>query len=164
MLIQILDEELDPTLSASTTNVDTQKKRRMLYQLKFTKPLSSNPVVSEVSTRQLDRGYKILWKKVYKLREQRSTEDELQHKLVKLFRQVNKVKKFQESPDLTNVDVNNADNVDYNEAEEAPSTMPTHSKDNLFLVIVSNKSAEDQSASYDINIKQKYTLIGNIGS
>lgn len=162
MLVQLLDEELDPNINTTTTKGNTQEKRQMLYVGKLLRPIMLNPVIREVHTKQLESGYKILWQKTYKLDETLSTEDEAQHKLVKIFRQRNRNINYQESPNLA-LSTISADAVNYASPNESPTGYPTHSKNNLFLIIIANNSLEDDSSTYDINIKSKYTLLGNVG-
>ena len=160
-IISLRDDELDPNLSPTTTNTDTQEKRQIFFLYHLLKPMITNPVVNDSSgIKQLHGAGKVLWSKTYKVRETLSTEDEAQHKFVKIFRKRNKLLRFQESPStaaqLT------ADGVGIIGNNETPSNYPAHSKDNLFLVVTGNSTTEDDALTYDISVKSKYTLLGNV--
>lgn len=159
MLCRFLDEDLDMTLEPTTSNAERQEKRQILFTHQLLKKIISNPVVSSVVQKNANKRYKILWSKNYTIRERLSTEDENKHRLVKIFRKENKSLNYQDSPEIAvNLD---ADAVVHQDPSEPPTTYPSTSRQKTFLIITANCNAEDSTATYDIQMKSKYTMIGN---
>ncbi len=160
LLVKFFDEEFDPALLPVVTDANTQKKRVLLFKDMLLRPMITNPVIAgEVISNSIKKEMKILWRKKYKLRETLSTEDQRQHKLIKIFKKCHEVLDYYETPQTETVaNYLNADEIVKEDILNVPSNTPT-TPYNLFLIILGNCHAEDETQTYDINIKSKYTLL-----
>lgn len=159
MLVKFRSEDMDPALNLVVTDTDVQLRRALMYKLQLIRSLITNPVVKgEVLQGNATAELKILWKKKYTLKETLSTEDQNRHRLVKIFKQCDQIVTFAESPTISLSDVLDADEVVEQLVDDTPTTYP-RAHEQVFLVVMGNCHAEDESMSYDINIKSKYTVL-----
>lgn len=160
MLVKLSDIEFDPALEPIVTDVSTQNKRILLFKALLLRKMITNPIIGgEVIGTSIRREMKILWRKEYNLRETLSTEDQAQHKIVKIFRPCHDVVDYNETNKIESVaNFLNADEVIHEDFVASVQRVP-RTQDNLFLIITGNANKEDETLSYDINIKSKYTLL-----
>ncbi len=160
-LVKFQDEELDPALAPVVTDQDIRDKRVLLFKNHFLRSAITNPVIAgEVLSNNIKREMTVLWTKTYSIRETLSTEDQAQYRLVKIFKKCHNVVDYFESPKTETVsNYLDADEIVAEDILNAPTNIP-RTQDNIFLIITGNANAEDQTLTYDINIKSKYTVMG----
>jgi len=159
-LVRFKDEDLDVTLAPITTNGETQEKRQLFFTHKMLKKIMSNPIISNVTSKTSRQRFNVVWSKSYTIRETLSTESQAKHRVVKIFRKENKSLSYKDSPEVV-LDLA-ADSVVHEDPSEPPTTYPSQSRLKTFLIVTSNVNAEDDVNTYDIQIKSKYTMIGNV--
>jgi hypothetical protein len=158
-LVRLLDTRLDPNIDLTTSDAPTQELRQAIFGHYFTRAQMSNPVIrgERVLSAQQKKSFKVLWSKTYTLRETLSTEDEAQYRLVKIFRKMNSIKHYRDDGSIPAPSLD-ADAVQKYDPTSGLVGFP-HTNNNLFLIITALNSAEDESCSYDINLKNKFTIL-----
>lgn len=162
-LVKFYKDELCPLVGTTTDSEGNELRQQ--FTLDMLRHLS-NPVVNENHKRPGLQGYKVIWSKTYKIRETLSTEDERQHKLVKLFRKEDRLINFERPSQSTPTNaLLDADTIFNHETGGDAYTHPWETKRNLYLVITSNVTQDDtNNATYDISIKSKYTVMGSLSA
>lgn len=163
-LVKIFDEDLSPT-DVTITDVNIQKKRKLFYFYKTLRSQLTNPIIkNEVTGSQLKGKYKVIWSKDYGIDELLNDRDEHHYQEVRLFRKTDDIKYYREFPAINNSsNDDNPDIIKYEDFLASVSEEPLLSQ-RLFLMISANTTlsqAEDgvnfHTATYDINIKNKYS-------
>lgn len=173
-LIQLFDNDLDPfdTDGQTVTNVTKQRTREAFYSA-LLKSQFSNPIAtSKHHLGSFNGKFREVWHKKYVIREKLSTEDQMPHRIVKLFRQHDRLLDYGSESRLTNSPANNLNDPDeIIENSESFSQIQNEPKQNqrLFLMVTANVTkmeseggtqAEDW-ASYDIVINNKFSCLGS---
>jgi hypothetical protein len=173
-LIKILDPDLDPYDPNALTvppGTDQAYSRESFYA-----SLIKHQVLHPCATNKFHLGqykgkFQIVWSKNYLLPERKSTEDQLPYRIVKLFRQHDKLLDYQSEARATNIPAGNLDNpnqtMDTNETVTALQLEPRQ-RQRLILMITANSTRSESEggtssewASYDINISQKFSVLGH---
>ncbi len=164
-LVKILHEDLDP-LNITETNSDRQNMKMMFYYNHFLRQQIANPILENMETHLEDirSKFKILWEKEYHINEQSSDYSEANYKEVKIFRRLDKIINYTESPDANTTLTTNPDTPVHQDSQENTTNSPD-TRANLFLIITANASYSDVDhatlydvMTFDIATRIKYTL------
>lgn len=157
-LMKITHPDLNPVVTE--TNTDRQKMKQMLFYNHFLRQQIANPILEnfEQTTNSIKGKYKIIWEKQYNLKEQPSILEDIQYKQVHIFKRLNQLTRYTESPD-SNLDVglggDDPDEIVYEEQAENPIGIPDV-RANYFLVITANASYSEADASGTANMDKIY--------
>lgn len=140
------------TLALSNSSLDHNTKVRGFYDM-FLKGEMSNPVFGKKDANRLKQEYKtqykILWEKTYAINEQSADYDERPHKLVKIFRPINRVVDFYTTPSVSSI--SNLENA------EVPYTLQNATEaypflqegQNLYLMITCDQTLDQAPVGND---------------
>lgn len=163
-LLKILHEDLDPQ-NITETDADRQDMKKLLYYNHFLRQQIANPILENMEniTSDIASKFKILWEKEYHIQEQHADLDEAHYQEVKIFKRMDKLIRYTESPDLLGANSENPDTIVYNDYATNTTSVPD-TRANIFLVITANTSVSDvdhatlyDKMTFDIATKVKYT-------
>lgn len=171
-LVRLLDPDLDPYEfnGLTTTESATQFSRETFYTSLLKHQVSHPCATNKFHLGQLRGKFQIVWSKDYNIRERLSTEDQMPHRIVKIFRQHDRLLDYQSEARTSNIPAGNID--DPNEVMETNETVSAlqlepRQRQRLVLMITANSTrteAEGGTSSdwptYDINISNKFSILG----
>lgn len=167
-LVTINDESMHPLFTASAT-----ARKHNNFWNQFSRPYYTNTLVpvDKRITDDLKGQYRILWSKTYTMRDRNSDRDDPVRKVVKIFRKVNKVYRYNANPE-----VKTYGNDDPNELfvpTAAGTTFPhAEQRQRVYLMIRSSCTKDvnlegavaADSTSYNMYFKSKYVIPASSGS
>lgn len=151
--------------TTAVTDVTIQNKRKLLFRIKMLRDQLTNPIIkSEPIGHNLRGKYKVLWSKDYGMDELLNDRDEHHYQEVKIFKKIDQIKHFQEGASINNsANMDDPDIIKYDDFLANTTSVPLLSQQ-IFLCISANTTLSQQedavdfhTATYDINIKSKYT-------
>jgi len=170
-LLRLMDSDLDPFENDTITDTTKQYTREAFYSSMMKQHVSNPIATSKHHLSSFKNKFKIVWEKNYTIREKLSTEDQMKFKIVKIFRQHDRLLDYASESRLANFP---ADNIDNPEEELTVNETVTNLQDvpkqgqRLFLMVTANvtkKSSEGAVSttdwpSYDISITNKFSCLG----
>lgn len=171
-LIKLLDSDLDPFENATITDTTKQYTREAFYSAMMKQHVSNPIATSKHHLSNFKGKFQIVWEKNYTIREKLSTEDQMKHKIVKIFRQHDKLLDYASESRLANFP---ADRLDDPEEELTVNETVTNLQDvpkqrqRLFLMVTANATRNTSEGadsatdwpSYDITITNKFSCLGS---
>lgn len=141
-----LSETVSPDYSVDSSKGNTNKIFNSFWY-HYSRPLITNTLQPKDVrlTEDLKEESKILWTKKYKLKEKNTLVDSYKAKRVKIFRRINKILKYNETPPLIQTigDDPTLQILETNlESSGARTSNQTRNKDRLYLVITANNTID----------------------
>lgn len=172
-LIKLLDSELDPFDGNADSIVPTDSDiiaTRQAFYGSLIKTQVTNPISgSRHHLGAFNGKFKIVWEKKYIVPEKSADYDQMPHRIVKIFRQDDKLCDFQSESKLVGVPFGIGDPQNIPEISETQSGIREVPKQGqrLYLMISANASRSNAEGAttadwptYDINIMNKWSYIG----
>lgn len=145
-LIKILDVDLEPLVGTASTTAN----RHNVFWKHMARPFTTNGLIPTDNRVMADmrNQYKILWSKDYEFKDKDSGFDEVQRKAVKIFKRLNQVNIYNESPHWNPL-ANDNPNTMQTPGASSSTTTECRLKQRIYLVISGTQTVDSNATGYD---------------